>query len=96
MSESIMQENKECFITGSTVNLDRHHIFFGSANRKLSEQYGLWVWLTHEIHNAGTYCVHREHELDLMLKQKAQKKAMKHYGWTIIEFIKIFGRNYLI
>jgi hypothetical protein len=39
--------------------------------------------------------VHFNRELDLALKQAAQKKAMAHYGWTTEDFIKIMGKNYL-
>lgn len=38
MSKSIMSNIKECFICGSIQNLNKHHIFFGTANRKLSEE----------------------------------------------------------
>ena len=44
MTESIMQDEKACFVTKSTRGLDRHHCFKGSR-RKASERYGLWVWL---------------------------------------------------
>ena len=43
MSKSILQNKKECYITGSTYNLHKHHVFEGTANRKLSEQDGLWL-----------------------------------------------------
>jgi hypothetical protein len=39
--------------------------------------------------------VHFNSELDLALKQAAQKKAMEHYGWTTEDFIKIMGKIYL-
>mgnify|MGYP007101833209 CR=1 FL=1 len=39
MSKSIIQKNKECYITHSTYNLHKHHIFEGTANRQLSEKY---------------------------------------------------------
>lgn len=50
--KSIMQNDKRCFITGRDYNLHKHHIF-GAANRKISEKYGLWVWLNAEIHNGN-------------------------------------------
>ena len=49
MGKSIMQEDRECFISGYTGALDKHHIYAGSC-RKASEKYGCWVWLRHDIH----------------------------------------------
>lgn len=95
MAKSIIQDTKECYITGTTFNLHEHHIFFGRGLRQLSEKYGLKVWLRADWHNMSDYGVHFDKNLDLSLKQMAQKKAMKHYGWTVQDFIKIFGRNYL-
>ena len=95
MSKSIIQTEKECYITGSTDNLHEHHIIYGTGQRKLSEKYGLKVWLRADWHNMSDYGVHFNKKLDTELKQMAQKKAMKVYGWSIEDFIKIFGRNYL-
>jgi hypothetical protein len=39
--------------------------------------------------------VHRNSVVDRALKATAQKIAMKHYGWSIDDFIKIFGKNYI-
>lgn len=93
--ESIIQKEKKCFICGKNGGywgLDRHHCF-GNANRNKSEKFGLVVWLCHdECHLNG---VHKNAELNRMVQAKAQQKAMRHYGWTTEEFIKIFGKNYL-
>ena len=45
-----MQTERECYFCGGVIGLERHHVFGGVANRKLSETYGLWVWLCHEDH----------------------------------------------
>lgn len=45
MSKSIMQDEKACYITGRTDHLHKHHIF-GGGRRKISEKWGLWIWLT--------------------------------------------------
>ena len=95
MAKSIIQKEKKCFICGKNGGywgLDRHHCF-GNANRNKSEKFGLVVWLCHdECHLNG---VHKNAELNRMVQAKAQQKAMRHYGWTTEEFIKIFGKNYL-
>lgn len=75
--------------------LHRHEVFFGSANRKKSIKYGLVVFLKPEMHNMSSNGVHFNRQFDLQLKQIGQKTAMKYYGWTIDDFIREFGRNYL-
>ena len=42
--KSILQREKKCWVTGDRYNLHEHHIF-GGARRKLSEKYGLKVYL---------------------------------------------------
>ena len=91
MSKSILQPNvEECFITGSRINLERHHVYHGSANRKLAEKYGCWVWLRSDIHKT----LHdKDKELDRYLQQECQKKFEETH--TREEFRKIFGKSYL-
>lgn len=48
MSKSILQSEKECFMCGTVLNLERHHVIFGTAGRKISDKLGLTVWLCHE------------------------------------------------
>lgn len=91
--KSIMQKSKECYLTGSTYSLEKHHCIFGNANRKLSEKYGLTVWLTSEMHR-GTNGVHNNSELALLLKKEAQVAFEREHG-TRKEFLQIFGKNYL-
>lgn len=49
--KSILQTERECYLSGRTDWLEEHHIFYGQGRRKLSEQYGLKVWLNHYWHN---------------------------------------------
>lgn len=102
MAKSIMQTDKEhCYLCGRNsradyFGLDEHHCIGGYGKRKLSEKYGLKVYLCHnDCHEYGENAVHQNAEVDLWLKEKAQEKAMEVYGWSIEDFIKIFGRNYL-
>lgn len=94
--KSILQNEKKCYITGRTSGLHVHHIFEGK-NRNLSEKYGLKVYLIPELHNASGEGVHGKngHILNMELKKEAQRTAMKYYGWSKEDFIRIFGRNYL-
>lgn len=99
MTESIIQADKShCFICGKNAAfepLDCHHVFFG-ANRQLSEKYGLKVYIHHSsCHIFGKQSVHQNAEIDKAVKQVAQKRAMQYYGWTIEQFVEIFGKNYL-
>ena len=89
---------KQCFLCGRNGvydPLDRHHIF-GGPNRKKSEKYGLVVYLCHsDCHIFGPNAVHRNAEVMRMLRRYGQRKAMKENGWTIKDFIREFGKNYL-
>lgn len=94
--KSIIQSKKECFECMSYSNLEEHHAFFGTANRKLSEKDGLKVWLCQE-HHRGTTGVHGKdgHRLDTYIKSIAQMAYMRKYNKTKEEFIKRYGKNYL-
>lgn len=92
MTKSILQNEKRCFISGSTTGLQRHHIYFG-ANRRISEQNGFYVWLIPEYHNMSDYGVHFDKAFDLKLKQDCQRKYEETHSRE--EFIALIGRNYL-
>lgn len=97
--KSIIQDKKECFLcrylygTENTNNLCSHHIFFGTANRRLSEEYGLKAWLCIYHHTEGIGAVHKNRDSDMILKKIAQKKFEETH--TREEFIQIFGKSYL-
>lgn len=93
--KSIMQKEKRCCICGTTNNLHEHHVIHGNANRKLSEKYGLKVWVCLE-HHTGDNGVHNNAYLDDELKKQAEIKWLLYdYDRSINDFIKIFGKNYL-
>lgn len=84
-----------CGRNGATDPLDEHHIFNG-ANRSKSERYGLTVYLCHSrCHIYGQYAAHRNFETRRRLQKYGQKKAMEENGWTVADFVREFGRNYL-
>ena len=94
MSKSILQEYKHCWFCGSVINLHEHHIFGNTANRKLSEKYGLKVYICAFHHNlGGKNCVHQNKEMDRQLKVLAQTKFEEVY--PELDFKTIFGRNYI-
>ena len=90
MAKSILQSEKECWVTGSTMNLDKHHIYAG-ARRNKSERYGCWVWLRHDVHMD----LHeRNQALGYELKALAQKRFEELYGHE--KFMEVFGKNYIM
>lgn len=94
--KSIIQAEKKCYVCETTYNLHSHHCMHGTANRKLADQDGLTVYLCYE-HHEGNNGVHNKngHELDLELKQLAQKRWMEYYDKTEDDFRQRYGRSYL-
>jgi hypothetical protein len=86
----------ECYNCGCYAQTEKHHVFHGTANRRICDRYPLLKFdLCPECHR-GTNGVHGKdgHELNLKFKKTAQILFETHYG-TREEFIKLFGRNYL-
>ena len=92
MSKSIMQDEKRCWFCGCQTGLEEHHVLGGTANRKLSEKYGLKVWLCHE-HHTGTNGAQYDALLNRQLKQDAQFAFEQIHGHVM--WMKVFGKNYL-
>lgn len=90
--KTILQDKKECYFC-QNQNVEDHHIFFGTSNRKNSEKHGLKVWLCHVCHRDQIVGVHFSKARNLQLRRIAQGK-FEETG-TREDFIKIFGRNYL-
>lgn len=90
---SILQDEKKCFICETTLGLHCHHVFGGNANRKKSEKYGLKIWLCGRHHNLSNEGIHFNKAVDLAVKRKAQSKFEETH--TRKEFMQIFGKNYL-
>ena len=90
---SIIQEDMDyCFECGR-YGTEVHHVIYGTANRKLSDRYGLVVGLCYN-HHRGKQGVHNGNkELDMKLKRIGQKAFMEHYPEA--DFLAVFGRNYL-
>lgn len=90
---SIVQGRKQCYVCGTEQCLHMHHIFYGMANRRLSDRYGLTVWLCGMHHNLSNEGVHFNKDLDLQIKQVGQRAFERNH--TREEFMQIFGKNYL-
>ena len=89
MSKSIIQTERQCYVTGRTTNIDRHHLVPGVANRKKAEADGLWVYLYHPLHMA----LHNNPELEreyIRIGQRAYEKTHSREEW-----MKRYHKNYL-
>ena len=91
--KSVLQTKKECIECGTKIGLHDHHIFYGTANRKKAEKYGLKVFLCQEHHSGGSG-VHFNKDLDMELKKLAQKYFEGHYG-SRDAFRDEFGKSVL-
>lgn len=99
--KSILQNetDQHCFLCMMEGNyqlydvLHEHHVFFGTANREKSEEYGMKVNLCLSHHETGKHAVHRDRNTDLKLKRIAQERFEETHSRE--EFRKIFGKSYL-
>lgn len=94
MNSIIPNDDEYCFLC-KRVGLyikgtDNHHMLFGNK-RKLAEQDGLKVRLCHKHHMR----LHQQGEFQEELKKLAEEVWLEHYGKTVEEWIKRYGKNYL-
>ena len=90
--KSIMQTEKLCYICGAEYGLELHHCISGTANRKLSDRYGLVVFLCRD-HHTGRLGVHQDIFLKNRLERDAQRKFEELYGHAA--WMRTFRKNYL-
>ena len=99
MSQTIMKSRKnECYLCRKLYGNDNwceteeHHIFDG-PNRKLSEHYGLKVYLCDGHHQHSSEAVHVNAEMLRKVQQDGQRAFEEAH--PDLDFLAIFGRNYL-
>lgn len=91
---SVIFKNIEyCLICGNP-RYEVHHIFMGTANRKISDKYGYVAPLCQYHHTGTQEGVHYNKSFSLFLKQTAQAHYEANHG-TREDFIKTFGKSYL-
>lgn len=92
--KSIIRGNRKgvCYLCLRMAETEEHHIF-GGPNRKLSEKYGLKVYLCHYCHRDSREGVHADREKMEHLHRIGQSAFERDH--TREEFREIFGRNYL-
>ena len=90
-----------CYRCGKYGVTERHHIF-GGANRRLSEDDGLWLYLCPECHNRPPQGAHfNKDTMEWLHKigQEAYEAAQIQNGLTPAEararFMRRYGKNYL-
>lgn len=94
MSKSIINNERLCFVCGTPQDLHRHHIFYGMANRIISEKEGCWVYLCARHHNMTDDGVHHNYAFNITLKKYCQEKWEQKNGGRS-DFINLFGKSYL-
>lgn len=84
-----------CWVKGCDVfHTEEHHAFYGTAQRKISEEYGFKARLCPIHHRGQPKGVHGgNRELDLVIKMYFQAEYEK--GYLRHDFMKLIGRNYL-
>ena len=91
---------KQCFMCGRYAYTERHHIFGGTANRRLSEEDGLVVNLCPDCHNRPPNGVHFNRENMQKLHEYGERLYIERQdGLTWEEakeaFMKRYGKNYI-
>jgi hypothetical protein len=84
---SIMQTDKECYLSGVRQNLVKHHIFPG-RRRKASDEWGCWVWLAADRHT-GADGVHNDSAAMRVLQDECRARFTAMYGED--KFVEVFG-----
>lgn len=92
--KSLISNEKQCLICGATEAVHKHHIFYGTGNRNISEEQGCWCYLCAYHHNMSNNGVHFNKNLDIKLKRFCQRKWEENNG-NREQFIKTFGKSYL-
>lgn len=91
---SLISNEEKCLICETTLNLNRHEIFY-SAYRQKSKREGCWCYLCTVHHHMGPNSPHQSRQIDLQLKRMCQRRWMQKNGRTEEDFIREFGKSYL-
>ena len=90
----INPEIMKCAVCGRTYNLQWHHIIHGTANRVISDRYGLTCWLCMSCHEQ-LHCSRLIYwrEVDEQLKASAQRQFENRHSHE--EWMELFKKNYI-
>lgn len=103
MAKSILNTTKYvCYRCGVYGYTERHHLMGGTANRKKSEEDGLWLYLCPRCHNQPPEGAHfNKQTMNWLHKigQEAWEGDQIQKGLSPAEarekFMKRYGKNYL-
>jgi len=91
-----------CYICGKRGDIQLHEVFYGQSNRPKSKEDGMIAPLCYNCHHGSNFGVHYNKELDLKLKQYAEKVWIDYYTDKNLDyndrinlFIKRYNKNYL-
>ena len=102
MAKSILHRQQDhtcylCMILNGDFDirsgLQEHHVMFGTADRRLSERYGLKVYLCPQHHTEEPMAVHNNGALRRLLQEKAQRAFERKYSHE--EWMEAFGKNFI-
>lgn len=92
MRSIMLTEKGKCYVCGKVGFTHEHHIFPGTARRRLSEEHGLKVYLCPHCHEL----IHGDEELSDILKRQGEEMWLIENEKTIEDFIRVFGKNYIM
>lgn len=93
-TQSVLVDDMSKCIVCEVPYPEVHHIFFGVANRPISDKYGYVLPLCNKHHTGSAECPHRNRAIDLAYKTMAQEHFEEHKG-NRAAFIALFGQSYL-
>ena len=99
MKSIMQQDDGTCYLCmklncdyGPKLYTEEHHAIFGTAQKTLSEKYGLKVYLCLQHHREGPQAVHNNYKNARLIQAEAQEAFEKHF--PELNFRDIFGKNY--
>lgn len=80
-----------CYITGSTNDVEPHHIF-GASRKELSEKYGFMLPLRRDWHRDTEYSIHMDRKFSVAMKMRCQEYYLRVLGKTEEDWQKEFSK----
>ena len=101
---SLLQETKECYLCRKALGpaadlpsegLEKHHIIYGTGNRKIADREGLWIYLCHYHHNQDekSGSVHYKRQVREELSQEAERAFLQNH--SLDDWMRLFTKNWL-
>ena len=92
MVESIITNELDvCFVCKRSP-VEIHHVIFGTANRDISDRFGLVIPLCAYHHRIGPRAAHRNRDTDLYFKKIAQRRFTEVFPQY--DFREVFGKEF--